>query len=148
MSKTWLWTSQNAFLTETDPSTGAAWKDRYGVAFSRGNVIKGNVESYLSYKKLHRTGRLLRSLKIKREAGKDGIKIVLYNTAPYASEQENGGYTTTTTVRGAYTRGGVSGVVLGGNVQARHFMRPSKQVLNAPRKLIEARMKKYGWSKQ
>lgn len=73
--------------------------------------------------------------------------IILSNSAPYASIHEEGGYDAAKLIKSPYVKSYVSGVVLGGNIHARPFMRPSKQVLRAPQKLIEAKMKQYGWIK-
>lgn len=146
VSEVWLWTAQNAFLTETNPETGARWADRYGVAFGKGFRESGNVERHLSYKKLHRTGRLLRGLKVKHISTTSRSLIKLYNNVPYASEHETGvGNTGGTTVKPPYTRGGVTGVHFGGNVVARPHMVPSKQVLRAPMRLLCEKMKEFGW---
>lgn len=140
MSQSWLWTAQNAFLTETSPD-GVRWADRHGKAFGRGFVRNGNVEKYLTYKKLHRTGRLLRSLKKFAR----GNVIGLTSSVPYAKEQNEGGGSGGTRVKGKYVQGGVSAVLLGGRIHARPFMTPSKRVLDLPYSLLVARIKKLGW---
>jgi hypothetical protein len=45
VSKLWLWTSQNAFLTSKDPSTGKEWADRFGRAFGKGFTKPGTSNS-------------------------------------------------------------------------------------------------------
>ena len=143
VSRLWLWTSQNAFLTGKDPSTGKEWADRYGKAFGRGFTKTGNIEQYLNYKKLHRTGRLLRSLSAKATS-----KIItLSSNSPYASEHELGGSSGGARVGGTYVRGDVSAVAMGGKIVARPFMRPSKQILRAPYRLLMDKMNRYGWLK-
>lgn len=141
VSKVWLWTSQNAFLTGNDPSTGTAWADRQGKVFGKGFVKSGNIEPYLSYKKLHRTGRLLRSLKTKHNSN----FVMLYSNAPYASEHELGQQSGKAVIKDRFVTGGAKGVAVGGKLHARPFMKPSKQVLRAPYRLIVERMKRYGW---
>jgi phage gpG-like protein len=143
VSRLWLWTSQNAFLTSKDPSTGKGWADRFGRAFGKGFTKTGNVEQYLNYKKLHRTGRLLRSLSAKATSK----TVTLSSNAPYASEHELGGGSGGAKVSGNYVRGDVSAVAMGGKVVARPFMRPSKQILRAPYMLLIDKMNQYGWTK-
>lgn len=145
VSQTWLWTAQNAFLTETDPSTGAKWKDRYGTAYGKGLRHTGNIEPYLSYKKLHRTGRLLRGLKVKRSAVGGGIAIELYNNVEYAEEHEMGKMTGVVTIKPPYVHNGAQSVLTGGQIHARPHMKPSKRVLYSPQSLVQSKMKSFGW---
>ena len=105
----------------------------------------GNVERYLSYKKLHRTGRLLRGLKVKRSGSGYSRQITLYNDVPYASEHETGSVTPKATIKSPYVHNGAQGVVTGGDVEARPSMQPSAQVLKSPYKLLGAKMKSFGW---
>lgn len=129
-------------MTETDPATGKKWPDRYGKAFGKGFTHTGNIEPYLSYRKLHRTGKLLRSLSTRVQYGSE---IVLSAAAEYASEHELGGASGGAVIKEPYVQGGARGVLVGGQIHARPFMRPSKQVLRAPASLIEDRMRQYGW---
>lgn len=141
VSKAWLSSSQNAFIAQQDPQTNAKWSDRYGIAFGKKFRKVGNVESYLSYPKLKRTGRLLRGLKTRVS----GDSIILYNNVPYAEEHETGKYSSKTVVRPPYTSGGAQGVITGGNIHARPFMKPSQGVLRSPYKLLNDKIKKIGW---
>ena len=101
-----------------------------------------NIEPYLTYKKLHRTGRLLKSLSVQ-----SGIKtITLKSTAPYASSHELGEASDSKVLQSPYVTGDVNSVKVGGNITARPFMKPSPQVLRSPRQLIETRIKRYGWT--
>lgn len=145
VSRTWLWTAQNAFLTETDPQTGKKWEDRYGLVFGSGFKKAGNVESYLNYKKLHRTGKLFRGLKVKRIQSGNDVAINLYNRTPYAKEHEEGGNASTTVIKPPYLSGGAAGVVTGGEITKRSSMQPSEQVLNSPQRLVEDKIKSFGW---
>lgn len=150
VSKRWLWTSQNAFLKSKDPSTGADWADRHGHAFGKGFSKSGVVEPYLSYKKLQRTGKLLRSLKAKSKfnSATGSAAIELSSGVPYASDHElGGGSGGGTLVKGRYVTGGASGVVLGGRVVARPFMKPSQEVLESPYRLLVSKMSSFGWTK-
>ena len=142
ISEAWLWSSQNAFLTETNPATGIKWKDRYGSVYGRDFKETGNIEPYLSYGKLHRTGRLLRGLHVKHT----GSTITLYNNVPYASEHELGSIASVgTVIKGPYVRGGAKSVMTGSSIYARPFMQPSKQVLRAPLRLMQVKMRSFGW---
>lgn len=108
--------------------------------------VTGNVERYLNYKKLHRTGRLLRGLKVKRVKVGTGVNIVLYNTVPYAQVHETGqgAPEKMKPVREPYAKTDTT-VLLGGNIQARPFMKPSKMVRRAPARLLNAKMRSFGW---
>ena len=156
VSQTWLWTSQNAFLSETDPSTGKKWPDRRGIVqrtkehgkyFNVRTHVLGSAEQYLRYKKLHRTGRLLRGLKSTYGMyGRKGI-VALYNNVEYAEVQDTGKGPIgryKATVRPPLSQNGTV-VHLGVKPKARPFMRPSKYVLNSPARLLKQRMKSYGW---
>lgn len=105
----------------------------------------GNIEPYLSYSKLHRTGRLLRGLKSRVVGEGTSLAIELYNKVPYAQQHEKGGVTSRVEINEPYTTNGAKGVITGGNVVARPHMQPSKQVLKAPRNLIGTKMKSFGW---
>lgn len=131
-----------------DPDTGADWADRHGVVsmrggkyFSRGFVKKGNVESFLTYKKLHRTGRLLRSLKTFVR----GNQIVMSSSSSYAKVQNEGGSSAPKRIKGKYVREDVNSVAFGGKIVARPFMTPSKQVRRLLITLVLKRMRKLGW---
>lgn len=141
VARTWLLTSQNAFLFGKDPDTERNWADRHGKAFGKGFTKTGNVERYLNYKKLHRTGKLLRSLK----ASARGRQIVLSSSSPYAKIHNEGGHDKSKKVSGSYVRGDVKAVAFGGNIVARPFMNPSKQVRRLLFTLVLKRMRKYGW---
>ena len=151
-----MWTSQNAFLSETDPSTGKKWADRRGIVQrSKGHSkyykvrthALENAESVLRYKKLHRTGRLLRGLKTTYGMyGRNGI-VALYNDVEYAEIQNTGQGPVgryKATIRPPLSQKGTQ-VHLGVKPKARPFMRPSKYVLNSPARLLKQRMKSYGW---
>lgn len=106
----------------------------------------GNIERYLTYGKLHRTGRLLRGLKTKVMRGETSSVIQLYNNTPYASDHEQGGNSGTyKTIKKPYVHNGANAAVLGGNVEKRPSMQPSAQVLSTPQRLLENKMKEYGW---
>lgn len=142
MSRVWLWETQNAFLTETDPSTGSRWKDRHGKVYGKGFTKAGNVEPYLSYSKLHRTGRLLRSIKGKHSP----TQVKLYSNVPYAGAHDNGGvYGKPKAITEPYVMNGAKAVITGEQMVARPFMKPSKRVLRAPYTFVGARMRRYGW---
>ena len=141
----WLWEAQNAFLTETNPQTGVKWKDRYGVVRDRREQRFTNVESYLNYGKLHRTGRLLRGLKVKRTVEGANVLITLYNEVPYTAVHEMGGYERAKVKKKGRNVRGVSSVLLGGKIQARPFMRPSKQVRRAPSTFLQRKLKSFKW---
>ena len=131
-------------MAETDPATGVKWKDRHGIAYGKKLKHTGNIETYLSYKKLHRTGRLLKGLKVRRKQGRH-VVIELYNTVSYASDHQNGATTKRARIKAPYVRSGATGVITGGNVVARPFMTPSKRILNAPKRLTEKKMRSLGW---
>lgn len=133
-------------MNECDPATGQKWKDRHGVAYgANGLRHTGNVEQYLNYSKLHRTGRLLRGLNVRRLQVGNKQTIELYNKTPYASDHEEGGSGNGRTLKQPYVNGGASGVVFGGDVVARPSMKPSKQVLQAPYKLFNRKLKELKW---
>lgn len=106
----------------------------------------GNIEAYLTYSKLHRTGRLLRGLKMKVVRQDNSAQITLYNKVRYASEHETGkstgGYKT---IKKPYVHNGASGATLGGNITQRSFMKPSTLVLLTPQRLLEERLQRFGW---
>ena len=142
VSKAWLWTAQNAFLAERNPETGEQWSDRYGIAYGKGFKKVGNVESSFNYQKLHRTGRLLRSLKAKGVAG----RVVLSSSAPYARDHNEGSAGgSSKVIKAPYVRGGTKGIITGGTIVARPFMYPSKKVVKMPYTLLNKKMKLYGW---
>lgn len=145
VSQAWLWASQNAFLTETNPATGQKWRDRYGIVYGKRVRKIGNIEPYLSYGKLHRTGRLLKGLKVRRVINGNAVDIELYNKVPYAEEHETGKPTKRVTVKQPYVRGDVQGAVTGGKIVARPHMQPSKQILRSPRRLVLNKMRELGW---
>lgn len=138
----WLWTAQNAFLSETDPLTEKRWADRHGIAYGKKLKKTGNIEGHLTYSKLHRTGKLLRGLNVKVK----GNQIIIGNRVRYAQEHEEGGQSKKATIKAPYVRGGAHAVVTGGNIHARPFMNPSKRVLKAPNLLIHKKIRSYGWS--
>ena len=107
----------------------------------------GNVEPYLSYGKLHRTGRLLRGLRVKRSVVRGGVAVTLYNNVRYAEDHELGKTTRKMTIRSPYVTNGATGVVTGGNIVARPFMKPSSQVLRSPIRLTESKIRSLGWQK-
>jgi len=137
----WLWASQNAFLSETNPATGVKWDDRHGLVYGKGFRKHGNIETHLAYKKLHRTGRLLKSLKARGTVD----SITLSSNVPYASIHEEGGNDGGRTIKGTHVGGGATGALLGGNIVARPFMKPSQKILRGPQRLIEEKMKEFGW---
>lgn len=141
VARTWLLTSQNAFLFGKDPATKNSWADRHGKAFGKGFTKTGNVESYLNYKKLRRTGKLLRSLK----ASVRDRQIILSSSSPYAKIHNEGGHDKSKKVSGSYIRGNAKAVAFGGNIVARPFMNPSKKVRRLLITLVLKRMRKYGW---
>lgn len=105
----------------------------------------GNIESFLPYKKLQRTGRLLRGLKIKRSVANNSSRIVLYNNVHYASEHQIGGVSSSVTIKPPYVHNGAEGVIMGGRIEARPYMTPSKHILKAPARLVGNKMRSYGW---
>lgn len=130
-------------MVARDPSTGLAWKDRYGIAF--GNKLKktGNVEAFLNYGKLHRTGKLLRGLSSKAV----GNDIILNNRVKYASDHEEGNIKSKVArIKEPYVRGGAKTVITGGNIVARPFMKPSKKILRMPSSLIDKKIRSFGWT--
>ena len=142
VSKAWLWASQNAFLTETDPKTGIKWQDRYGIAYGKGLKKVGNVEQHLSYSKQHRKGKLLSGLSSKAV----GNEITLSNRVKYAKDHEEGvAVSKVVRIKPPYTRGGASTVITGGNITERPSMNPSKKILVMPKTLIGRKMRSYGW---
>lgn len=156
VSREWLWESQNAFLSEADPSTGKKWADRQGIValskrdsryFGVRSFTKTNVEPFLRYKKLHRTGRLLRGLKTKSGQYGNKIAIILYNTVEYAQIHDTGQGPVgryRAVVNPPLAKSGTK-VLLGVSPKRRPFMRPSKKILNLPATLVKKRMKKLGW---
>lgn len=109
--------------------------------FGKGFSHRGNIEPFLNYKKLHRTGRLLKSLSVKSTSN----AVILSSSAPYATEHEFGQHSSGVVIKSPYVQGGAAGVATGGKIHARPFMRPSKQVLKAPIKLIGEKLKQFGW---
>jgi hypothetical protein len=104
----------------------------------------GNVESFLSYKKLHRTGRLLRGLHVRSESG----RVILINSVNYAQDHNEGASgSKRVTVKPPYVRGGAHAVAFGGRIVARPFMNPSRKIKNAPKTLVISQMNKLGWNK-
>lgn len=102
-------------------------------------IVHGNIEPYLAYKKLHRSGKLLRSIKRKVKTG-SRASITLYSNVSYARLQAEGGtspveFVPKNKITGAYA------VKVGGKIYPRPFMTPSKQVLQAPSKLVEKKIK-------
>lgn len=133
-------------MAEADPATGAAWKDRYGIAYGKGLKKIGNVEGHLSYSKLHRTGRLLKGLRKRVTISGMYSNVILENRTPYASEHELGSSgNRIAKIKPPYTRGGASTVVTGKTITARPSMKPPKKILTMPYVLINRRMRKYGW---
>lgn len=146
MSKTWLWQSRNAFLVSTDPATGKPWPDRHGIAYGKKLKKVGNIETFLSYKKLHRTGKLLKNLSVNVRIG-NSTNISLNNRVRYAKDHQEGTNTSKRTViKEPYIRGGAHAVVTGGSIEARPFMTPSKKVLTAPYVLVVRKMRSLGWT--
>lgn len=124
--------------------TGKTWVDRYGLAVGNGLRKSGNVESYLTYQKLHRTGKLLRSVRV-RAVGK---QVVWSSSASYAREHDLGGMATggQRKATGSKVQGGAKTVYLGGrSVQARPFAAPGPKILRMPERLIGAKMRSFGW---
>lgn len=141
VSKLWLKSSQNAFLAEKDPRTGSKWAPRKGLVYGKGFRHGGVIEPFLKYKKLHRTGKLFKSLKVR--ANKRSVQ--LYSTVPYAVEHELGLQSGKAKVGGQYLIGGASGAAVGGKLHARPFMRPSHLIRRAPVKLLMKQLDKLGW---
>lgn len=76
-----------------------------------------------------------------------GSVIELYNDTPYASEHELGGQSDSVVVKPPQVRD-VSSIKVGGNIEARPFMRPSKQVLQAPYRGLINKIEEFGWVKE
>lgn len=106
----------------------------------------GNVESRLSYGKLHRTGRLLKGLRVRRDVFGNVVRVMLYNRVSYAAEHELGMQTGKSTVLKRPMIHNASSVKLGGQVAPRPFMTPSPKILQAPYRLTTAKIKEFGWS--
>lgn len=145
VSQTWLWTTQNAFLTGTDPTDGRKWVDRFGLVRDKHGQFFGNVEPFLNYSKLKRTGRLLRSIKSRyTRFSFSGCKIVLRSTSPYAKVHNEGGEGKIKTIKPPHSS--VDTVVItGANIVARPFMFPSKQILESPKSFLTHKMRSLGW---
>lgn len=75
----------------------------------------------------------------------NGATITLYNNVLYAEEHETGKATKKATIKQPYVQGGVKGVVTGGNITARPFMKPSNKLLRSPQRLVENKLKELGW---
>mgnify|MGYP007132875743 CR=1 FL=1 len=113
----------------------------YGKGFRK----VGNIEPYLSYKKLHRTGRLLRGIKAKHLVTENGAIINLFNNVPYAQDQELGLRTPKAQIPKESLQGGATGGITGGDIEARPFMQPSEEVLNHAQRSVEDKMRSFGW---
>lgn len=134
-------------MAQSDPATNQRWKDRYGIAYGKGLKKVGNVESYLSYSKLHRTGKLLRNLYGKVESSGKGRDIILGNRVNYAEDHNEGSSgSKTAKIKAPYVRGGANTVVTGGRIVARPFMNPSRKVLMMPKTLLNRKIKSFGWT--
>ena len=111
----------------------------------------GNVEKYLNYHKLQRTGKLLRSLKMHTYYQPDRTQIMMSSSIPSASVHETGKdlYGSGVVLKaGKYVKEDSAKYVgLGPRAIARPFMKPSKKVLGAAKKLLESRFKSNGWHK-
>ncbi len=131
--------------------TGAKWADRYGMVSGEagGRSKFTNVESALTYKKLQRTGRLLRGIRVKPFGSYSGagmrIGVEMSNATPYASSHELGTPDAPKRVSGKDVAPGVKSVYFGGEVHQRRHMAPSMQVLGVPHKLLGAKMRSFGW---
>jgi len=129
-------------LAQADPATGQRWADRYGVAFGKGLKHHGNIEPYLSYNKLHRTGKLLRNVKVKVVDG----NVVASNRVKYAKDHNEGvSGSKRAAIKEPYIRSGARVVFTGGNITARPFMNPSKKVLKMPATLLRKKLRLNGW---
>ena len=73
-------------------------------------------------------------------------KIELSSGVPYASIHEEGGGDGARWLKAPHVQASVDTVLLGGEVRPRPFMVPSEQILNAPKALLEDKMKTFGWS--
>ena len=147
VSQAWLWEAQNAFLAQSDPATNQRWKDRHGIAYGKGLKKVGNIEAYLSYGKLHRTGKLLRNLYGKVERSGTSRSIILGNRVKYAEDHNEGlASGKIAKIKAPYVRGGANTVVTGGRIVARPFMNPSRKVLMMPKTLLNRKMKSFGWT--
>lgn len=132
---------------ERDPATGVPWKDRHGVAFGKKLKKEGNVEAFLNYGKLHRTGKLLRGLSSKVITSGLYRNVVLTNRVGYAEDHEEGQYKTKRVqIKAPYVRGGASTVITGGKIVARPFMHPSEKVLKMPWLLVNRKIRSFGWT--
>jgi len=106
----------------------------------------GDVEPYLSYGKLHRTGKLLRGLNSKVSASAAvGRNVVLQNRVKYAPDHELGITSGVAKIKAPYTRGGANTVITGGRIVARPSMNPSRKVLHMPRLSVHKKMRSFGW---
>lgn len=76
-----------------------------------------------------------------------GSTIELYNDTPYASEHELGGQSDSVIVKPPKIRD-ASSIKVGGNIEARPFMRPSKQVLRSPYQGLVSKIEEFGWEKE
>lgn len=76
-----------------------------------------------------------------------GTQIELYNDVPYASEHELGEMSNSTIVKPPQIRD-ASSIKMGGDIEARPFMRPSKQVLQAPFRGLVSKIEEFGWEKE
>jgi len=143
----WLWTAQNAFLVESDPSTNKRWEDRHGVAFDKSHKRVGNIETFFNYDKLQRTGRMLRGLSVNVQSSSAvGRNVTLSNRMEYAKDHNDGAtQSRNVTIRPPYTRGGAT-IKTGGKIFARPFMHPSKKVLKMPYVLVVRKIRAFGWT--
>lgn len=129
-------------MVSQDPQTGRAWSDRYGIAYGKKMKRVGNVEAHLSYKKLHRTGRLLRGLSARVE----GNNVILNNRVRYAQDHDEGiANGKKAVIKPPFVMNGAHAVVTGGKITPRPFMKPSRKVLLAPKTLVGRKMKSFGW---
>lgn len=130
-------------MAEADPSTGKKWADRHGLVYGKKFRKAGNIETHLSYSKLHRTGKLLRNTFSKVQ----GNTIILGNRTNYAKDHNEGvSNSKKAKIKPPYVRGGASAAIMGGEIQARPFMRPSKKILLMPPTLIRKKIRSFGWT--
>lgn len=131
-----------AFLNELDPATGDRWSDRYGIVYRGRAKTFENVEPHLHYKKLNRTGAMLRANKVNVRGGN---RVVSTNTSPYAQAQHEGSETRVGNKAYIKKGGAVRGIVLGKGNVARPWMYPSKRILWAYKTFVGRKMKSFGW---
>lgn len=82
---------------------------------------------------------------MKRIRSGDAVTINLYNNTPYAKEHEEGGTSEPAVIKPPYVAAGATSVVTGGEVTKRTSMKPSEQILKTPLRLVEDKMRSFGW---